>query len=484
MFENKELYSIQEIVGLFPNSPSTIRNRDVKIYGISTDTRSVQQDSIFIALSGDKYNGHDFIETAMKRRVALIICEYVPEYIQRRREINYNNFIIVKNSLEALTLIAKYNRNRLSGKVVAITGNIGKTTTKEIISSILSRFYKVHNSIKSFNNHIGVPITLANAPIDSDLIIMELGMNQKGEISYLTNIVRPNIAIITTIAPVHCEFFNNMEEIAMAKAEIFEGMNEDGIVILNEQNQYYPILENEAKKYGIRNIVKIGLVESSHIYISDYKFNKSFQTEYEVVVKSKSGEDKYHATVNGVSYHSAFNTLFIFALARLFKLDLNLIAELIEGIKTFEGRGNIERVKVLDQDIIVINDSYNSSPEALSTAINSLAVLKNQNPGSQSIAVLGDMLELGEESEKYHMALRQKILDTKIDKLITIGHFTGLLSESLKDNIEVHHFSETRLLVPKIRKLLLSKDNNSLKVVLFKASNSFKIQVVLNKLYR
>lgn len=484
MFENKELYSLQEILSLFPNSPSSIKNRDVKVYSVSTDTRSIQQDSIFVALKGERYDGHDFIDFAMKRRVALIICDHVPEISQRKREFQYNNFLVVKDTLEALTMIAKYNRNRLQGKIVAITGNIGKTTTKEIISSILSRFYKIHNSIKSFNNHIGVPITLANAPVDADLVIMELGMNHKGEILHLTNIVNPDIAIITTIAPVHCEFFNDMEEISLAKAEIFQGMKEDSIVILNEQNQYYPILEAEAKKNGIKNIIKIGLKDSSHIYISNYKFNKSFQTEYDVVLKTKDGVEEYHSIVNGVSYHSAFNTLFIFALARLFKLDLKLIAESMEGIKTFEGRGNIEKIKVLGQEMIVINDSYNSSPEALAAAINSLAVLKNQNPGSESIAVLGDMLELGESSEKYHMDLRQKILDTKVDKLITMGHFTGILSKSLENEIEVHHFSETRLLVPKIRKLLLSKDNKNLKVVLFKASNSFKIQVVLNKLYR
>lgn len=479
------LYSIDEIINLFQDSIRII-NYKAQINSVSIDSRSVSKGALFIAINGENKNGHDYIETSIKKGANLIICEYIPDEIKNKHSTKNANFIIVKNSLDALTEIARYNRTKIKAKVIGITGNIGKTTVKEIVTNVLSKFFKVHSSQKSFNNHIGLPITLANASEDCNVVVLEMGMNHKGEIEFLSNLAKPNIAIITTIAPVHTEFFNSIEEIALAKAEIFSGMDEDGVVILNQENKYYDILLEEAKKKGIKNIINIGLKDKSHIFIEDYKFNKMFQTEYSFSVVKKGEKKTYNATVAGFSRHSCFSTLFAVGIAVLFKLPIEgegNVLDIISSLKILEGRGNIERIQLFDKELLLINDSYNASPEAAKSAISSLGILKNMYPDWSSILILGDMLELGKDSEEYHLALRNFILESKVDKLITVGKFTKILADSLKDEIEVKSFEETKDLVKVVRKeiKIKNKENNKF-IVLLKASRGFKFEFVHKKL--
>ncbi len=475
----QSLYTIEDICFCLKDSQRFIKHNDLNFNSISIDTRNISRGSIFLAIKGDIHDGHNFIDNAINKGASLIICSYIPERIRAKNSVRNANIIIVQDTIEALVQIAKFQRSRLQSKVIAITGNIGKTTIKEMIASVLGNFFKVHYPQKSFNNHIGLPLTLVNAALDTDILILEMGMNHKGEIAYLTDIAKPDIAIITTIAPVHTEFFENIEEIAKAKAEIFQGMNENGIAILNQENKYYDILLEEAKKRGIKNILNIGLKGKSHVYIEDYKFNKFFQTEYKLAIPTKEGKLNYNAVVSGISYHSAFNTLFIFALARLFKLDNEKVIDIISTLKIFEGRGNIERVQTANKEFLIINDSYNSSPEALKSAINSLGVLKRMYSNWKTILIIGDMLELGKDSLRYHLSFKDIILENKIDKLLTVGEFTNALAETLKNDIYVESFKETRELVKVVRKKIDDKS-----IVLLKASNSMKFGVIVNKLYR
>ena len=472
--KNSILYTKEELTHIFANNQLKFIDDDFYISNVAIDSREVKQNSVFIAIKGENNDGHNFIQNAINNGAICIICEYIPEVIKTNVINKDINFIVVKNSIDALTKLAIYNRSKIKAKVIAITGNVGKTSTRCLIANTLAHFFKTSSPVKNYNNHIGLPYTIANTPVDAEILVLEMGMNHTGEIEHLTKIARPDIAIITTIVPVHMEFMSNIDTIVQAKAEIFKGLQNDGIVILNKENQYYDKLVEYAKNEGVRNIISIG-TENGDLFIKKYSFLKNFKTKYKLAIKANSTIKHINCKAYGLDYHNIFNTLFCFAVARIMKLNLSKVAKVISNIKIPEGRGNIEKLSIKKKKITIINDAYNSSPEALKCALKTLSVMSKQYPKKRAVAIIGDMLELGDKSKQYHYDIAQYIQKIGIQHVITIGQETQVMHDNLINVGQKIHFNNTKELAENIFKIMKNGD-----IILFKASHGLHFENVIS----
>ena len=376
--------------------------KDTCINKIKTNSKEINKGDLFIAIN----KGHDYINEAIDNGAVAIICE---------TDIKDIPHIKVKSSIEALGKIANYLRNKHNIPLIAITGSVGKTTTKELVALVLSKKYKVLKSIKNNNNHIGLPLTLLNLDDTYDVIVTELGMNHQGEISYLSKICNPNYAVITNIGTAHIGYLGSQKNILKAKLEILDGMN-NGCLIINNEDKYL-------KKLKHKNIIK---VDRKNLELKNLKC----QDKIEFDIKNT------HFIFNSYE-HLLIDALIAIKIGILFDIDLNLISEAILEYQNSEGRLNIIKNKYT-----IIDDSYNSSFESL---VGGLEILKNKE--DFKFIVLGDMLELGKYSNKYHKKInkylkkinnKQVLLIGKYAKVIKGKHFNDInkLSDYLKQNIK------------------------------------------------
>ncbi|MEO0347966.1 MAG: UDP-N-acetylmuramoyl-tripeptide--D-alanyl-D-alanine ligase, partial [Pseudomonadota bacterium] len=322
---------------------------------IQFDSRKLIKGEVFIALKGAR-NGHDFVFDAVaKGASAVIIDEHLQEFVNLPT-------IMVENCLQALVNIGKFKRQQLSTPVIAITGSMGKTTLKQMLGSSLSTYGKCQYPLGSFNNHIGVPLTLANTPHNAKYMVLEMGMNNSGEISQLTNMGKPEIAIITTIGPVHLENLGSMANIASAKAEIFEGLTGQKIAILPIDNEYFPSLVAQAKLYaskiytfGTHDAADIRLIECKNNLVSASIFGKNIQFN---TMLSQRHLQLYQVLSMGV--------------IKLLELPLNQAQEVISEFTAERGRGKIHKITLKDKALTIIDEAYNASPYANIVAISNL----------------------------------------------------------------------------------------------------------------
>ncbi|MBQ7536744.1 MAG: UDP-N-acetylmuramoyl-tripeptide--D-alanyl-D-alanine ligase [Rickettsiales bacterium] len=471
------LYSKDDIINAFKDDELHISTNSITINSITIDSRILTNGGMFFAIKGDNNDGHKYIKSAVENGAVCIVCEHLPvDY-----EAINASFVVVKNSIDALTKLAIFQRNRMRGKVIAITGNVGKTSTRENIRFVLSQFYKTASTSGNYNNHIGLPLTIANTPTDTEMLVLEMGMNHPGEIAHLTKIAKPDIAIITNIVPVHMEFMKNIDTVARTKAEIFQGMSPNSYAILNEDNDSFGLLKSIAEEHGVKNILSVG-TKNSDLFIDGYEFIKDYKTKYKVsicsnTVNSNTTYSNIDCTVNGMSYHNAFNTLFVFAVAKILNLDLERVAEAVKQIQIVEGRANLEDINCSGKSIKIINDAYNSSPVALRDAVVALGNFAGKNH-ARSVAILGDMLELGERSEEYHKSILPYILESGIDVVITIGKEMKAVFDALQ-GVEKYHFDETKQAFLEVRNLVKDGD-----VVLLKASRGMHFETIIDELKR
>ena len=469
------LYSKDDIINAFKDDELHISTNSITINSITIDSRILTNGGMFFAIKGDNNDGHKYIKSAVENGAVCVVCEHLPEDYEA---INAN-FVVVKNSIDALTKLAIFQRNRMRGKVIAITGNVGKTSTRENIRFVMSQFYKTASTSGNYNNHIGLPLTIANAQTDTEMLVLEMGMNHLGEIAHLTKIAKPDIAIITNIVPVHMEFMKNLDTVARAKAEIFQGMSPNSYAILNEDNDSFGLLKSIAEEHGVKNILSVG-TKKSDVFIDGYEFMTDYKTKYKVsicsnTINSNTTYSNIGCTVNGMSYHNAFNTLFVFAVAKILNLDLERVAEAVKQIQIVEERGNLEDINFGGKSIKIINDAYNSSPVALRDAVVALGNFAEKNH-ARSVAILGDMLELGERSVEYHKSIMPYILDSKIDVVITIGKEMKTVFDALQ-GVEKYHFDETKQALLEVRNLIKNGD-----IVLLKASHGMHFETIIEEL--
>jgi len=390
------------------------------VTGISIDSRTLTPGEAYFAIKGDVHDGHDFVNAALERgaSVAVISKDHRGKFAVDAK------LLVVNDVLAALVDLGKASRARFGGKVIAVTGSVGKTSTKEALLTVLGAQGETHASAASFNNHWGVPLSLARCPESATFAVFEIGMNHAGEIEPLVKMVRPHVAIVTTVEPVHLEFFSGIEAIADAKAEIFSGLEPHGAAVLNIDNSQFARLKKQAEAKGAR-IVSFGANGKADARLIDISLHPTCSAVHANIL----GNDvTYKIAVPGK--HIAMNSLAVLAAATLAGADLALSALALAQIKPAAGRGVRETLAVAGGTAALIDESYNANPASMAAALNVLGQADVSARGRR-IAVLGDMLELGPTGPALHRGLSEAVVVNKIDLVFCCGPLMQHLWEVL-----------------------------------------------------
>jgi UDP-N-acetylmuramoyl-tripeptide--D-alanyl-D-alanine ligase len=391
------------------------------VTGLSIDSRTIAAGEAYFAIKGDVHDGHGFVAAALKAGAALAVVENA----QRDKFAADAPLLVVDDVLAALVALAHAARARLGARVIAVTGSVGKTSTKEALRRVLGAQGPTHASAASFNNHWGVPLSLARCPASVHFAIFEIGMNHAGEIEPLVKMVRPQVAIITTVEPVHLEFFAGIEAIADAKAEIFAGLEPGGAVVLNRDNSQFARLQRRAKKLGISRIFSFGAHTKSDARLIDVSLHAACSAVHANVL----GHDiTYKLGMPG--RHMAMNSLAVLAAASLAGADLALAALSLSQIEPAAGRGVRRALELANGEATLIDESYNANPASMAAALNVLGQAA-VGPQGRRIAVLGDMLELGPTSAALHRGLNEAIKANHIDLVYCCGPLMRNLWDAL-----------------------------------------------------
>lgn len=434
----------------------------------SIDTRTLQAGDIYIALLGEVHDGHKFVQAALDKGASAAIVQYLVEGVDAKHQ------ILVDDTFEALRELAVYHRTRLSAKFVAVTGSVGKTSTKEALRTVLSTAGKTYATHGNFNNHIGTPLCLVNMPLDSEFGVFEMGMNHAGEISQLSALVQPHLAVITTVEAVHLEFFGSEEAIADAKAEIFDGMSKGGIAALPADNPHYLRLKRAAEKHGLGNIISFGVNELAVCRLIEYRADLHGS---EITATISGTQMSYR--LGTIGRHWALTSVAVLAVADALGCDLPKAAESLAVFKEPKGRGQLIPLEWEGETggLVLVDDSYNASPSSMMAAFDKMRELKLSSPHRRTVAVLGDMLELGDLSAKMHAALNEGIIKAGIDKVHTAGKLMKNLNNVLKGGQGGMHAESADVLFDKLVPQLHAGD-----IVLVKGSHGSDMWKLANRL--
>jgi UDP-N-acetylmuramoyl-tripeptide--D-alanyl-D-alanine ligase len=388
--------------------------------GISIDSRTLAKGDAFFAIQGENRDGHDFVDPALEAGAGLAVVARS----ERARFAADAPLLLVDDVLEALRDLARAARARLDAKVIAVTGSVGKTGTKEALRLALSADGETHASAASYNNHWGVPLSLARCPASVKYAVFEIGMNHAGEITPLTQLVRPHVAIVTTVEPVHLEYFGSVEKIADAKAEIFSGLTPGGAAVLNRDNAQYDRLAAAARQVGAR-ILAFGEASEADARLIRYALHPECST----VEANILGEPVTYK-LGAPGRHLVMNSLAVLAAVALVGADLALAALALNRLKPAVGRGARATLTVPGGSALLVDESYNANPASMSAAI-ALLGQAPVGPRGRRIAVLGDMLELGPEGAALHRDLAAAITQAKVDLVFCSGPLMKALWEAL-----------------------------------------------------
>ena len=388
------------------------------VTGISIDTRTLSAGELFFAIKGERTDGHAFIEQAFAAGAALAIVS------RDFRGDASGPFLRVDDTLEALNALGRAGRNRSAARIIAVPGSVGKTGAKEMLRLMLGRLGSVHASDKSYNNHWGVPLSLARLPREAAYAVFEIGMNHSGEITPLTKMVRPHAAIITTIAPAHMQSFADVEEIAEAKAEIFQGLELGGAAILNKDNEYFHLLAARAREGGAGQIIGFGKQQGAEARLESVEAGASGSA----VTAALLGEPVSYR-LGAPGEHLVMNSLAAIAAIKAVGGDASRAAQALKGFGAPPGRGAQSVHEIAGGSLRLIDESYNANPVSMAAA---LAVLNTVGKG-RKLAVLGDMLELGPQSAAMHRGLADPIAEAGVDLVYCCGPEMRALFEALPE---------------------------------------------------
>ncbi|WP_455480377.1 UDP-N-acetylmuramoyl-tripeptide--D-alanyl-D-alanine ligase [Bartonella sp. B12(2025)] len=410
--------------------------------GVSIDSRTLTEGDIFFCIKGYRLDGHDFAVQAYARGAGVLI---VAENRLAEMEKISAPLIVVPDVLQALEKLAQAARKRSRAKIIAITGSVGKTTTKEALKKVLATVGKVHANLASLNNCWGVPLTLARMPMDSDYGIFEIGMNHKDEIRPLVKLVHPHVALVTHISAGHMGFFKNLEGIANAKAEIFEGLDEDGIAILNADNDFFSYLVQKAKQCGVKKILSFGETENSDYQARDIHL----LTDCSSMVVRIGGQDRM-IKIGAPGRHIIQNSLSIIATCNAIGIDLERVFLSLSHFSLQKGRGVRYRLSLPNGgEFHLIDESYNANPASMRAALDLLATGPVGECGRR-IAILGDMLELGDYSEKLHRDLVKPVYFAGANPVFLFGKAMKFLATDLSAYVKVHYAENVEKILPLI----------------------------------
>ena len=431
-------------------------------YGVSIDTRTLVPGDIFIALKGERLDGHDYVAEALKKGAAAAIVSHdIPDVPDSAK------LFFVVNTDEALEDMARYAMRHSRALKIGITGSSGKTTTKEMLALALTEQGTIHATKGNLNNQWGVPLTLARLPRLTDYAIIEMGMNHAGEMEYLSHLVEPDVAMITMIGSAHHEFFKTLQDIAAAKAEIFIHMNKLGTVVLPRDSEHYEFLQTKVMEYTIAHQISFG-----QNLDADVRLLKAEQTPEGTSVSASVMGELVTFSLQTTGIHFVMNALGVLAIIKALGADIKKACQNLSRMKPLKGRGAQTQVSVDGKLITFIDDSYNANPSSMKAAISVLG----QKQG-RKLAVLGDMLELGEQSRTLHTALAQDLVNQKVDRLYTVGREMRALFEAVPAEMRGWAAQTALELLP-----ILKQDLKNGDVVLFKGSNGTKISRLVEAL--
>lgn len=426
-----------------------------KLNKVSIDTRNIIDEEMFLAISGENFDGNRYVINAIKNGVKLCIVDKV---LFNKEEVEKfdASIILVENTMDALSSLAIYVRSKLNIDIIGITGSVGKTTTKDIIYDFLSSKYNVYKNPGNLNNHLGMPISLINIDDDAQIGIFELGMSGVGEIDYLASILKPNIAVITNIGVSHIEFLKSRQNILNCKLEITNYFNKDSILILNNDDEML-------KSYSVEKNYKIYRVGSDS--------NCDFQAE-NINLKKDSIEfsctylnQKEDVVIQIVGKHNVLNSSIALKICEIFNIPIDLVRSKFNNLYISPMRQEIFK----HNNMVLINDCYNASPDSMKSGIDVMMLYD-----MEKVCILGDMLELGNNSEIYHEDVGN-YASGKVDKLIAIGKFKDSYCKKFKDKSNCFCFENFEDFELNVSSILKGNE-----IILIKASRSSKFEKVIN----
>ena len=456
MQEQKYKLSVKEILKI-TKGKLVIGNENEYMENFCRDSREIVQDDVYLGIKGEELNGAVYFEEAFENGAKGAILQEINITEEQKQKYTNKFIIIVENTVKAMQQIATYKREKYEIPVVAITGSVGKTSTKDIVASVMQEKYNTLKTQGNYNNHIGVPLTIFKLKNEEALTI-EMGMNHLGEISTLSKIAKPTVAVITNVGTAHIGNLGSRENILKAKLEILEGMKEKGPIVINNDNdllhKWY--LENKSTY----KIITFGIKNES-----DYMAENINLKENSSTFTLKGTRKEIKVPVGGE--HFIQNSLCAIAVGRLFEIPLEKIAEGISKFELTKKRMDIENVN----GITIINDSYNANYDSMKAALDYMG----QMQGKRKIAVLGDMLELGEYSKTLHENIGKVVIDNKIDILITVGNEAKNIAKIAKNEVK-------KVVVCNTNKEAISEINKIKEVndcILLKASNGMHFMEIL-----
>jgi UDP-N-acetylmuramoyl-tripeptide--D-alanyl-D-alanine ligase len=444
---------------------------NLEIDEVVIDSRKTPKSGLFLALKGEKNDAHNFLEQAVANGCKALLVQDKSAL----EKVKNSDFLLVRNSFDALYKLAEFSRKRSAAKIIAITGSVGKTSTKEMLKLAFAAYGKTFATYGNLNNHIGLPLSLCNFEKNCAFGIFEMGMNHLNEIEPLSRLARPHLAIITNVGPVHIEFFKDEEEIALAKSEIFAGLEKDGKILLNHDNKHFEFLRSRAEVLKIpqKNILSFGKDVNSNYSLRCCGIKAIDNSE--IYATNKNGKDFYYkiASSNKVA---VFNSLIAFAALDL--LTKNASTGLLEfnKFKDQAGRGKASEIKIGKKTITIIDDSYNASVPSVKAGLEYASELRSALGKNRVVAALGDMLELGDKSAQLHKEAINFLKKMQIGFAILVGSEMTKASQGTLDRSCVT-FADSSAAALEIKNLLEDGD-----ILYVKGSRGIKMEKLLEKL--
>ncbi len=445
-------------------------------YGVSIDTRTLKKGDIFIAVIGDR-NGHDFVAEAFRKGASAALVSYVPKNVSVNKPL-----LVVEDVRLGLEALASFARKRFKGQVIAITGSVGKTSSKDMLADVLSKFGKVSKAEKSFNNHLGVPLTLARTPPNNDFLIVEIGMSNKNEIAPLSALVQPHIALITDVSEAHLASFNDVGEIAKEKSDICFGLTKQGHCVVCRDSREYVNLSKYINNFQVK-IISFGENKSSM-----YKLKKT------VIMNNKTCAEavlqngvEFFFKVNSPGAHHARNALGIICILEILEIDIAQGMFELSNWNPSSGRGLATNIKYNDRHEVrsftIIDETYNANPTSVIAALKMLSNFslrkKDENSDYQfrRIAILGDMLELGTNENKKHSELVEKLNFDGIDVIYCIGTCMNFFYKKLPASKRGKWCENVKDFSSNITDIIKDQD-----IIMIKGSNSVGLNSLVKQL--
>ncbi|HET9336001.1 MAG TPA: UDP-N-acetylmuramoyl-tripeptide--D-alanyl-D-alanine ligase [Sphingomicrobium sp.] len=438
----------------------TLLGEPFEVSGVTFDSREVEHGWLFVAMPGTVADGHDYAGKAFAAGAAAALVSKAVD----------GPHILVPDVPKALTDLAIASRNRCDGTIIGVTGSVGKTSTKEALFTALDRQARgrVHRSVKSYNNHTGVPLSLARMPRGSAYAVLEMGMNAKGEIAALTRLVRPHIAIITSIASAHIEYLGSMEAIADAKAEIFEGLEPEGVAIVPEDTPYRDRLVKAARKTAGRTIT-FGHGDADVAALHAVRAGNGGS-----LVTARLLESELTYTIAQRGDHWVVNSLAVLAAVEAAGADLAVAGLALADMGGLKGRGERHRLAVNGGHYLLIDESYNANPASMAATLKALG---EEQGVQRRIAVLGPMRELGEHADELHASLAEDVTGAKVDRLILVGEDMRPLEDTLGGSVAIDRAGDVEQATELLARLVRPGD-----AVLVKASNSIGLAKLVDRM--